>query len=234
MNATAHMEEKFARINRFFIPFYLFLSVAAAVYYGVHRDGYHFWTSLGTLALPAGLAVFYPLFKLKSVHQLNFLVLAFSMLGHTLGSALEFYQRIPHFDKLVHMLSGVFVSILCLGLYLCIRADAPLTRNERLLAILFVFFGSMAVAGLWEIIEYAVHAVTGRDVQKVAATGINDTMQDMIVCLVGTILYLPAVSALFKGKQNFWAGAALAFVEKNGVRLGRSGVTHEANAGNAL
>lgn len=233
MNTTAHMEEKFARINRIFIPFYLFLSIAAAVYYGVHQDGYHLGTSLGTLALPVGLAVFYPLFKLKSVHQLNFLVLAFSMLGHTLGSALEFYQLIPYFDKFVHMLSGVFVSVLCLGLYLCIRADAPLTRNERLLAILFVFLGSMAVAGLWEISEYAVHAVTGRDVQKVAATGINDTMQDMIVCLVGTLLYLPAVSALFKGKHNFLTGAAVAFVEKNGARLGRKYTTNESAAKDA-
>lgn len=221
MNTTAHMEEKFAQINRFFIPFYLILSIGAAIYYGLRQDAYHFWTSLGTLALPAGLAAFYPLFKFKIVHQLNFVILMFSMLGHTLGSALEFYRWIPYFDKFVHMLSGVFVSILCLGLYLCIRVDAPRVCQERLLAVLFVFFGSMAVAGLWEICEYFVHAITGRDVQNVAATGVSDTMQDMIVCMVGTVLYLPAVSALFKGKHSFLTGAAEAFVEKNGARLGR-------------
>lgn len=221
MNTTDRMEAKFARINRIFIPFYLLLSVAAAVHYGLRQDAYHFWTALSTLALPVGLKLFYLLFRLKAVQQLNFIVLMFSMLGHTLGSALEFYQRIPHFDKFVHMLSGAFVGALCLGLYLCVRPDAPRTRQERIMALLFVFFGSMAVAGLWEICEYLVHAITGRDVQKVAATGINDTMQDMIVCLIGTLLYLPAVSALFRGKSSFLTGAAEAFVEKNGARLGR-------------
>ncbi len=219
------MEERFARINRVFVPCYLLLSIASAIYYGVRQDSYHLWTALGTLVLPVGLVIFYGIFHLKPVHQFNFIVLLFSLLGHTLGSVLEFYKLIPYYDKFVHMLSGTFVSSLCLGLYLVIRHEGPLERQERLLALLFIFLGSMAVAGLWEVSEYFVHAITGRDVQNVASTGINDTMQDMIVCLIGTLAYLPLASGLFRGKHNLWTGAAEAFVRKNGARLGRKSET---------
>ena len=78
-----------------------------------------------------------------------------------------------------------------------------------------MFFGSMAVAGLWEICEYGVHALTGRDVQHVLDTGVSDTMQDMIVCMIGTLFYVGCVIRRYRGKPNALTDAAESFVEVN-------------------
>ena len=52
--------------------------------------------------------------------------------------------------------------------------------------------------------------------QRVVLTGVSDTMQDMIVCMIGTIAYLPAVFRLGKGKSSVWTGPAEGFAGKNG------------------
>ena len=105
--------------------------------------------------------------------------------------------------------------MLALALFLMICPEHRVTRENLALAVLFVFFASMAVAGLWEISEYFVHAVTGRDVQRVALTGVDDTMQDMIVCMIGTLAYLPAIVRLGHGRSNVFTGPAEAFAAKN-------------------
>ncbi len=204
-------ERRFHRINRAFYPLYFAFNLACALYYGVRWDAYHFGIALGTLLIPALPELFYRLFRLRRVEQLNFCILAFSFLGYTLGSVVDLYQRIDGFDKLVHTLSGLFVSMLCLCVYCAARPGKSPGADERLLAGLFVFLGSMAVAGLWEICEYAIHAMTGRDVQRVLLTGVDDTMQDMIACLVGTLIYLPQVSRFCRGRYSPLNSLALPF-----------------------
>ena len=73
----------------------------------------------------------------------------------------------------------------------------------------------MAVAGLWEIAEYLISFVVGLDLQRVAATGVSDSMQDMIVCMIGTLVTLPFVHRLCHGKADPLTGAVSAFVELN-------------------
>ena len=204
-------ERRFHRINRAFYPLYFAFNLACALYYGVRWDAYHFGIALGTLLIPALPELFYRLFRLRRVERLNFCILAFSFLGYTLGSVIDLYQRIDGFDKLVHTLSGLFVSMLCLCVYCAARPGKSPGADERLLAGLFVFLGSMAVAGLWEICEYAIHAMTGRDVQRVLLTGVDDTMQDMIACLVGTLIYLPQVSRFCRGRYSPLNSLALPF-----------------------
>ena len=80
---------------------------------------------------------------------------------------------------------------------------------------MFTFLGSMAVAGLWEIGEYLASMVVGLDLQRVALTGVSDSMQDMIVCMAGTLATLPFVKRLTDGKADLITGAVTAFVEIN-------------------
>ena len=204
-------ERRFHRINRAFYPLYFAFNLACVLYYSARWDAYHFGIALGTLIIPALPELFYRLFRLRRVERLNFCILAFSFLGYTLGSVIDLYQRIDGFDKLVHTLSGLFVSMLCLCVYCAARPGKSPGADERLLAGLFVFLGSMAVAGLWEICEYAIHAMTGRDVQRVLLTGVDDTMQDMIACLVGTLIYLPQVSRFCRGRYSPLNSLALPF-----------------------
>lgn len=218
MTEMEKRELKFERINRVFVALYYVLCAALIVIYAVIGDGYHLGISLGTLIVPPAIALFYRLLRWKPVHQLNFLVLAFTVLAYPLGSCVDFYRIVPGFDKLAHMLSGVFVSILCAALYCVLKKDHRIGPADAALAMVFTFFGSMAVAGLWEIGEYLISGVVGLDLQRVAATGVSDSMQDMIVCLIGTLATLPSVARLAKGRPDLLTGGVEAFVQKNLIR----------------
>lgn len=104
-------ERKFEKINRYFIPAYLLLGAGAAIVNAFRKDVYHFSIGLGTLLIPLALTLFYKIFHLKRVHQVDFWVVLFSLVGYTCGSVLEFYLMIPNFDKVVHTLSGVLVRV---------------------------------------------------------------------------------------------------------------------------
>ena len=215
MNRIEQIEARYARVNRIFFPFYLLLCAALAVVYALKRDSYHLGISLGALAIPIALLLFYRLTGLKLVHQLDFIILAFTLIGYPLGSCLDFYARFPGYDKLIHMLSGAFVSVLCILLYCALKPERRIGRGDFWLALLFTFFGSMAVAGLWELAEYGINLVTGRDVQHVLDTGVGDTMQDMLVCMIGTIATLPLLRPLSQGRQTRFTAPIDAFLERN-------------------
>ena len=215
MNRIDQTEARCARVNRIFFPLYLLLCAGMAVAYALKRDGYHLGISLGALAIPIAMALFYRLTGLKVVHQIDFIILAFTLIAYPLGSCLDFYARFPGYDKLIHMLSGAFVSVLCILLYCALKPGHRIGRGDFALALLFTFFGSMAVAGLWELAEYAINLVTGRDVQHVLDTGVGDTMQDMLVCMIGTVATLPLLRPLSQGRQTRFTAPIDAFLERN-------------------
>ena len=215
MNRIDQTEARCARVNRIFFPLYLLLCAGMALVYALRRDGYHLGISLGALAIPVALLLFYRLTGLKLVHQIDFLILAFTLIAYPLGSCLDFYARFPGYDKLIHMLSGAFVSVLCILLYCALKPGHRIGRGDVCLAVLFTFFGSMAVAGLWELAEYGINLVTGRDVQHVLDTGVGDTMQDMLVCMIGTLATLPLLRPLSQGRQTRFTAPIDAFLERN-------------------
>ena len=215
MNRIDQTEAHYKRINRIFFPLYLLLCAGMALVYALRRDGYHLGISLGALAIPVALLLFYRLTGLKLVHQLDFIILAFTLIAYPLGSCLDFYARFPGYDKLMHMLSGAFVSVLCILLYCALKPGRRICREDYWLALLFTFFGSMAVAGLWELAEYGINLVTGRDVQHVLDTGVGDTMQDMLVCMIGTVATLPLLRPLSQGRQTRLTAPIDAFLERN-------------------
>ena len=47
---------------------------------------------------------------------------------------------------------------------------------------------TLAIASLWECFEYCANILFGGDAQRVATTGVNDTMQDIIVAFIGSII----------------------------------------------
>ncbi len=208
-------EKKFAKINRVCIIAYYAIMLVLIVRYAIQKDTYHLGTSLGTLAIPVAIWLFYKITRLKSVEQLNFMILTYTFLAYPLGTCLDVYRIIQGFDKVAHGLSGVFVSVICLILFYALKPGHTIEPKDAPLAIVFTFMGSMAVAGLWEIGEYTISLIVRMDLQKVEATGVADSMQDMIVCMAGTIATLPFVKRLTDGRQDIITGSVTAFVELN-------------------
>jgi len=64
-------------------------------------------------------------------------------------------------------------------------------------------------------VAYLMSGLTGQDLQFVAATGVSDTMQDMICCLIGTVAFLPSAIRLSRGRGDWLTGAVSDFIQEN-------------------
>ena len=130
----------FSKINRVFFPAYIALCACAAIYYGVRMDWYHFPLSLLAMTMPLLIVLAFKLARARRSSQMDFMILFFILLAYPFGSILEFFQLIPHYDKFCHTLSGAFVSMLALALFLMIcpehRADARKSRARRAFRVL--------------------------------------------------------------------------------------------------
>lgn len=224
-------EAKFRQINRVFRWVYVSFGVALIVVYAFQRDAYHLGISLGVPLVPAALALIYRVLRVRPVQQISFSVLAFVFLSYPLGCCVDFYRLVPGFDKLAHTLSGVFVSQLALALYYALKPGHRIEQKDGRLALAFMFLGSMAVAGMWEIAEYFLNLLTGLDVQRVLTTGVSDTVQDMIVCMLGTLATLPFAAQMCRGGHNLVTGGVQAFVE---INLSAPSLPPEGKASDAL
>ena len=55
--------------------------------------------------------------------------------------------------------------------------------------ILFIIAFSALCAFAWETFEFVCNLLVGGDAQRVAETGVTDTMLDMIVAFIGAVLF---------------------------------------------
>ena len=71
---------------------------------------------------------------------------------------------------------------------------------------------------IWQEVTAAFTELTGIDMQRVATMGIHDSMQDMIVCLIGTVALLPSTSRYFRrGVPGIFMRPFDEFLHKNAI-----------------
>lgn len=122
--------------------------------------------------------------KKKIPESMLCLFLTFVFCGHFLGSVLDFYGKIYWYDKLTHFVSGILTALLSFFLLLSFRQYG----KNKAYDVFFLIATTALVAVSWECIEYTTDILFQKDAQNVLTTGVNDTMQDMIVALLGSIL----------------------------------------------
>ena len=98
---------------------------------------------------------------------------------------MKFYDKIFMYDKIIHTISGIFTSILA---FLILKNDKK-QKLSMLNKFIYIISFSMLVASVWEFFEYGADIIFKSDTQKVLKTGVNDTMQDMLVACFGSILF---------------------------------------------
>lgn len=136
------------------------------------------------------------IFKTKINEYINLGYIIFIFMAHFLGVICEFYNYIYWFDKLVHFLSGIVTSFV--AIYLLIKFK----KNKNIFFdILFIVAITLMVASIWEVFEYLSSCYFGADPQKVVSTGVSDTMGDIIVAFLGSILV--SVCCYFENKYNY-------------------------------
>ena len=144
----------------------------------------------------SALYIVQKLFKIKINEVINLIYIIFIFMAHFLGVICELYNHIYWFDKFVHFLSGIVTSFV--AIYLLIKFK----KNKNMFFdILFIISISLAVASFWEIFEYLSSYYFHLDPQKVALTGVSDTMGDIIVAFLGSILV--SISYYFEIEYNY-------------------------------
>ena len=122
------------------------------------------------------------LFKVKLNDGVIFVWLIFIFLAHYMGVTLEVYNKWEGFDKVVHTFSGILTAYVGM-LFL------PKGINKIWFKVLFILAFSAMCAFLWETFEFVCNILFGGDAQRVAETGVTDTMMDMIVAFIGASIF---------------------------------------------
>ncbi|HBJ18813.1 MAG TPA: hypothetical protein DDY70_03600 [Clostridiales bacterium] len=119
----------------------------------------------------------------------------FVFLASDLGSACEFYDKIPCWDLIMHAYFG-FLCSLFVFVFLMRWTDGKMNPVG---AMIVVFVFTMGIAALWEVWEYNVDRITGGDSQRVeesialGKSPVADTMEDIMIAMVGCVLFYLAI-----------------------------------------
>ena len=118
--------------------------------------------------------------------SLRFCVLLFIFVTMFVANEFGYYGVIPYLDKMEHLFSGVILSFI--GLLIYSKAAGHQEGNEppsSRVAVWLCLFFSVAMAGVWEIYEFATDHLFGLNSQN---GSLVDTMTDIICGTAGAIL----------------------------------------------
>lgn len=139
------------------------------------------------LALPFVLVVPTLLEKMtKKELSINLKVFYFCFIffADFLGCVVNLYGTVSWFDKFTHFLSGVFTAYI--GLLLMKQFCY---KQNNIGKIIYVLSFTCLIAVIWEFFEYGMDLLMAMDLQHVETTGVSDTMTDLIVAFLGSIIF---------------------------------------------
>ena len=143
-----------------------------------------------------GIYIIEKIFKIKINEYIKFIYILFIFMAHFVGVTLEVYNHVYWFDKFTHFVSVIATSLLAILILLKEK-----NNNKLLFNVLFILSFSMLIASSWEVFEFLASYYFKVDPQRVALTGVTDTMGDIIVALLGSILV--SISYYFEHKENY-------------------------------
>lgn len=179
-------------INKVIIVIYLIGYIAIGFYTFITKEGRFYLTFTMPLFLFIPL-ILEKIFKLNRNYFLNNLMYVFFFFAYCIGVIAGAFSHSQIYDKIVHMFSGILFTYIGAYVYSLISkksldSNSVSAKNERVVFICFSVFFALSCEYAWEIFEYFQSLITGEDPQWVALTGVGDTMQDMISCLIGAAL----------------------------------------------
>ena len=132
------------------------------------------------------LPLLFKCFKLKITFSMHILNVLFIFISNVWGSILNGYS-IPYFDKILHFSSGILITTLSFMIYILLISKLNLNKKEIYLCIIFINSFNMMIAILWEFIEFGCLIFLNNDAIHHYSSGVYDSMQDMLVALLGGI-----------------------------------------------
>ena len=151
-------------------------------------------SALGLALLPAAVE---GLTQVRLPRGFTFAVGVFVALTIVGGELWDLYQRAAWWDVAMHLLSGAVVAGIGLAGALTLLGEAR-PRVGPTLPLLFAWFASLAVAGLWELFEFSLDEGYGFSTQPSLA----DTMHDIGWASLGAGLATLAGAAHLTGRRT--------------------------------
>lgn len=179
--------EPFRRAHRIVLALYYLGALATFAWSVWNGAGYLIAMAAAALLLPAVPKLLYRVLHWRPVYLMEIIFNCFVFVAVPFASVLGGYDMVPYLDKILHCLSGFLFAVVGVAVYYYLKPNHRISRTDAPIAAAFGAMFAMSTAVLWEIYEYTLSQF-GPDPQLVALTGVNDTMQDMIVCTVGGLI----------------------------------------------
>lgn len=117
---------------------------------------------------------------------LKFIYFLFVFIALILGSIYNLYRTISWFDLLAHFLSGIVTCVLAL---IILKKFDLLKKDLPIFHIVFIIAFSLMIASFWEFFEFLSDKVLKGDTQWVLLTGVDDTMTDMLIAFLSSVIF---------------------------------------------
>lgn len=181
------------KINAAIVVLSVLICIIYAVYYFMKSDIFMAMSSLVVIILPLLIYVIDRLTKWKIPNFIKTAYLLFLFESAILGAIGNFYGTVPLYDKWIHFTSGIIISW-----FFAIGFDLYRKHNKPNMGIFILFLTSFntAIAAFWEISEFLFDIIFGKQVQR----GLSDTINDMIVAVIGGIII--TVIYILKYRKN--------------------------------
>lgn len=111
----------------------------------------------------------------------------FVLSSFLIGSCYKMYDIFKPYDSILHFISGFITLKIGLNILRYIFVSPPRNSLDKLLFFIVIFFFSLGISGLCEIVEYLLDTYLN---MKTQAGGLTDTMQDMMYASSGAFLML--------------------------------------------
>ncbi len=142
-----------------------------------------------------------------------------------LGEVRNFYYEVPHWDTVLHALSGAMLGSLGFSFvnFFNKTEHIPVSMSPAFVAV-FTFCFGITLGVVWEIYEFACDGILGTNMQKFALeTGVGlvgrlaviDTMKDLILDMVGALLIAVVGYVSLKFKKGWVEKLVLKFRSMN-------------------
>ena len=123
------------------------------------------------------------IFKLEISNLLELIYIIFIFVAQFLGSVVNLYNIIWWYDLFVHFLSGILTSVLALIMLNAFKLD-----KNKIFNACFIIIFSIFVAAFWEFIEFSGDTFFNMNVQHSIETGVKDTITDMLIATLGSLI----------------------------------------------
>ena len=185
----------------------------------------HFFVSFASIS---GILLAEWVLRFRAGMPLVICCMLFGFFGNTVSNVWRMYDFFPAWDMVLHSLSGVLFAAVGLGLGSLVTYNQPEGKLKIVAIVAFAFFFSLSVGFIWEVFEFTVDTINpasstqgwadgmiqmGSDgvydipdgtylVDSRRGTAILDTMEDMILHLLGSLITLIPLTIVFWKRQS--------------------------------